>query len=417
MQSSAFSLETISHLLFDPTQVIPQYLQEMRTGCLIIRSGSVSWFAYIDYGQLMYVTHSVEPIDRLDSQLRRLSRRIPALSSEVRTNLRLSLVPNWDLNSPLRPDVKGISLLIQDALLSEAEISALLLEMSREALESLMLSQESIYTFVETQSPFSVGMPIDFGALVLECRQRIAAWQAFGPHLWSPYQRPYLFSQSQSNKLTPERQAQLGKLLKGFSLRHLAILLDQDELKLIKSLYPLIVDKAILLRDPQSPFDELPSFLNLPAPENTSSVNIPGLPSLESGNALDSLPQVNSATQTYRVACIDDSPAMLQTIEQFLGKENLSLFLINESVKALIEVMRIKPDLILLDVGMPKVDGYELCRLLRKHTLFKSTPIIMVTGNTGLIDRARAKLVGATDYMTKPFTQHDLLKMVFRHLS
>jgi two-component system, chemotaxis family, response regulator PixG len=108
---------------------------------------------------------------------------------------------------------------------------------------------------------------------------------------------------------------------------------------------------------------------------------------------------------------------MLQTIERFLGSENLSLFLIQESVKALIEMMRIKPDLILLDVGMPKVDGYELCRLLRKHPMFKSTPIIMVTGNTGLIDRAKAKLAGTTDYMTKPFTQSELSKMVYRHLA
>jgi two-component system, chemotaxis family, response regulator PixG len=62
------------------------------------------------------------------------------------------------------------------------------------------------------------------------------------------------------------------------------------------------------------------------------------------------------------------------------------------------------------------VDGYELCRLLRKHPMFKKTPIIMVTGNTGLIDRARAKIAGTTDYMTKPFTQDQLLKMVFRYL-
>jgi two-component system, chemotaxis family, response regulator PixG len=417
MQPSAFSLETVTHQMIDPTQIIQQYLQDTHTGCLIIEGESVAWFAFINYGQLMYITHSVEPIDRLDNQLRRLSRRIPAVSAEVRTHIRLSLEPTKDLSSPTRPDIKGISLLTQEALLSEKEICALLLEMSRESLESLLLSQEHTYTFVETQSPFYIGKPIDFGALVLECRQRMAAWQSFAPLLWSPYQRPYLFSQSQSNKLTPERQAQLGKLLKGFSFRHLAILLDQDELKLIKNLYPLIVDKAILLRDPQPPYDKLPNFFNLPTLENTSFANTPVSPLLESGSTLDALPQASSETQTYRVACIDDSPAMLQTIEQFLGKENLSLFLINESVKALIEVMRIKPDLILLDVGMPKVDGYELCRLLRKHPLFKSTPIIMVTGNTGLIDRAKAKLVGATDYMTKPFTQQELLKMVFRYLS
>ncbi|NJM77955.1 MAG: hypothetical protein HC852_21995, partial [Acaryochloridaceae cyanobacterium RU_4_10] len=124
----------------------------MHTGCLIIKGESVSWFAFVDFGQLMYITQSVEPIDRLDSQLRRLSRRIPDLTADVRTHIRLSLEPTKDLSSPLRPDIKGISLLIEEAILSEKEICALLLEMSREALESLLLSQEHTYTFVNTQS-------------------------------------------------------------------------------------------------------------------------------------------------------------------------------------------------------------------------------------------------------------------------
>jgi twitching motility two-component system response regulator PilG len=80
-------------------------------------------------------------------------------------------------------------------------------------------------------------------------------------------------------------------------------------------------------------------------------------------------------------------------------------------------MLKIKPDLILLDVTMPKVNGYDLCKLLRNSASFKQTPIIMVTGNTGLIDRAKAKLSGSTDYLTKPFTQDGLLKMIFRYLS
>jgi twitching motility two-component system response regulator PilG len=81
------------------------------------------------------------------------------------------------------------------------------------------------------------------------------------------------------------------------------------------------------------------------------------------------------------------------------------------------QIVRLKPDLILLDVNMAGIDGYELCRLLRNHSFFKNIPIIMVTGNTGIIDRVKARFVGASGYLTKPFTQSDLLKMVFRHLS
>ncbi len=119
---------------------------------------------------------------------------------------------------------------------------------------------------------------------------------------------------------------------------------------------------------------------------------------------------------TYTVACIDDSPTVLNAIQKFLEGQNLSVVAINDPVKALMQIVRSKPDLVLLDITMPNLDGYELCALLRRHPRYKRTPIVMVTGNTGLIDRARAKLVRASGYLTKPFTQTDLLKIVSKHL-
>lgn len=118
----------------------------------------------------------------------------------------------------------------------------------------------------------------------------------------------------------------------------------------------------------------------------------------------------------YTIASVDDSPTVLQAMNSFLNDENLSIVTINDPLKALIQIVRCKPDLVLLDVSMPNLDGYELCSLLRRHSSFKTTPIVMVTGNTGFIDRARAKLVGASGYMTKPFTRSELLKMVFKYL-
>ena len=131
----------------------------------------------------------------------------------------------------------------------------------------------------------------------------------------------------------------------------------------------------------------------------------------KSGQRLDALRRT-----TYTVACIDDSPTVLNAIQKFLEGQNLSVVAINDPVKALMQIVRSKPDLVLLDITMPNLDGYELCALLRRHPRYKRTPIIMVTGNTGLIDRARAKLVRASGYLTKPFTQTELLKMVSRHL-
>jgi two-component system, chemotaxis family, response regulator PixG len=420
MQLSTSELEK-THVSSDAVQAIRQYLQEKYSGCLEISNQTMQWFVYINIGQLVYITHSIDPIDRLDSYLKGLSRRIPSIDSEVRTQIRLSIDPQE--KDSLRPDLQGIALLGLDNLLSAEATATLALELSREALESLLLIQQCTYTFTPTHTTLRFGKPIEFDALLTVCNQRLQAWQGLQPHIFSPYQRPYLFSHSQSaHKIAPETHQRLAKLLKGFSFRHLAILLGQDELKLVKSLYPLVIDKLVLLRDPQSPYSDLPSLLQGSPKEAIQAVETitPKLEeTIHDTNSAHGAEQSseNADKKVYRVACIDDSPAMLQTIERFLGSENLSLFLIQESVKALIEMMRIKPDLILLDVGMPKVDGYELCRLLRKHPLFKSTPIIMVTGNTGIIDRARARLAGTTDYMTKPFTQSELSKMVFRHLT
>lgn len=119
----------------------------------------------------------------------------------------------------------------------------------------------------------------------------------------------------------------------------------------------------------------------------------------------------------YTIACIDDSPTVLQAINSFLDDKIFSVIMIDDPVKALMQVIRNKPDLILLDVTMPSLDGYELCSLLRRHPDFKNTPIIMVTSNTGFIDRAKAKLVRASGYLTKPFNQSDLLKFIFKYLN
>jgi two-component system, chemotaxis family, response regulator PixG len=143
------------------------------------------------------------------------------------------------------------------------------------------------------------------------------------------------------------------------------------------------------------------------------------MPELSQAPAINRVkPTSGPATKTrYTVACIDDSPTILQAISTFLDDANFSVLMINDPIKALMQVVRSKPDMILLDVGMPNLDGYELCSLLRRHPSFKNTPIIMVTGHTGFIDRARAKLVGASGYLTKPFTQSELLKTMFKFLT
>ncbi len=138
---------------------------------------------------------------------------------------------------------------------------------------------------------------------------------------------------------------------------------------------------------------------------------------------VENLPEKNTKlgkreeeTKIYKVMCIDDSPAILRAIRGFLDEQYFDVIEVNDSLKALTQIIHTKPDIILLDISMPNLDGYEFCSLLRKHRNFCKTPVIMVTARTGFIDKARAKMVKASGYLTKPFTQFDLFKIVFQEL-
>ena len=317
------------------------------------------------------------------------------------------------------PDYQAICWLFSQKYLEPAQTASLIEELAKEVLESFLLLEAGTYEFLEqeTLEELPKFCYLELRSLVEYCQKRLRYWQSLGPHICSPYQRPYFFSQAGTQQqLSTEIQQKLAAVLKGYSFRHLAVLMNQDELKLVKSLRPYIESGAIFLREPQPPFSELPRIstatVNAANPVDSSVDAV----SAEPASGAPEAPQTATSQATYTIACVDDSPAMLNEISRFLNDENCTVITISDPVKALMQIVRAKPDLILLDVGMPTIDGYELCRLLRNHSLFKATPIVMVTGHTGIIDRARAKIVGASDYLSKPFTQTGLLKVVFKHL-
>ncbi|MGM3305487.1 response regulator [Anabaena sp. WFMT] len=120
--------------------------------------------------------------------------------------------------------------------------------------------------------------------------------------------------------------------------------------------------------------------------------------------------------KNYTIFCVDDSPVVLNAIRGFLDEQIFSVMGVTDSLKALVEIFRVKPDMILLDATMPNLDGYEICALLRKQASFRNTPVIMVTEKPSLVDRAKAKLVRASGCMTKPVNQGDLLRIIFQHM-
>lgn len=116
------------------------------------------------------------------------------------------------------------------------------------------------------------------------------------------------------------------------------------------------------------------------------------------------------------IACIDDSQAIQRIVKMTLKAGGFDVINITEPAKAISTFVRQKPDLILMDINMPEIDGYKLAYMLRQSALLKDIPIMMLTGRDGVLDRVKAKMVGAVGYVCKPFNPQELIQLVHDNL-
>ena len=110
-----------------------------------------------------------------------------------------------------------------------------------------------------------------------------------------------------------------------------------------------------------------------------------------------------------KILVIDDSKTIRRTAETLLTKEGCQVFTAIDGFDALSKIADHQPDLIFVDIMMPRLDGYETCSLIKHNKTFKETPVIMLSSKDGLFDRARGRIVGSEQYLTKPFTKDELL--------
>jgi twitching motility two-component system response regulator PilG len=110
-----------------------------------------------------------------------------------------------------------------------------------------------------------------------------------------------------------------------------------------------------------------------------------------------------------KILVVDDSKTIRRTAETLLSKEGCQVFTAVDGFDALSKIADHQPDLIFVDIMMPRLDGYETCSLIKHNKTFKATPVIMLSSKDGLFDRARGRIVGSEQYLTKPFTKDELL--------
>jgi twitching motility two-component system response regulator PilG len=125
----------------------------------------------------------------------------------------------------------------------------------------------------------------------------------------------------------------------------------------------------------------------------------------------------SSHLKGLKVLVIDDSKTIRKTAETLLAKEGCEVYTAVDGFDALAKVADYTPDIVFVDIMMPRLDGYQTCSLIKHNKLFKSIPVIMLSSKDGLFDRARGRIVGSEYYLTKPFTKDELLSAIETHVA
>jgi len=116
------------------------------------------------------------------------------------------------------------------------------------------------------------------------------------------------------------------------------------------------------------------------------------------------------------VLVVDDSPTVRKIVQMTLQREHIRVITAGDGLSALTSVADEMPAVILLDIQLPRMDGYHICQIIRKNLQFRQIPIIMLSGKDGLFDKMRGRLAGSTEYLTKPFDSAELVRTVKKHL-
>jgi twitching motility two-component system response regulator PilG len=123
-----------------------------------------------------------------------------------------------------------------------------------------------------------------------------------------------------------------------------------------------------------------------------------------------------SMNLNVKVMVIDDSKTIRRSAETLLKKAGCEVITAIDGFEALAKIAEHKPDIIFVDIMMPRLDGYQTCALIKNNQAFKATPVIMLSSKDSIFDRARGQIVGSEKYLTKPFSKEDLINAITAHV-
>lgn len=371
--------------------------QEQFSGNLLVKNTSSertpaqeTWNFCLFLGRILYATGGSHPVRRWQ---RNLLVQCPQLDIGQLKQLLVNVSNPATLSAVTSWEYQLLHLGVERQQLSREQVAKTIAGIVCEVLFDI--SQVTQVSFQIKPEHISVPLQLallDPGLVLAEVQQQKQLWQKANASDRNANLAPTITHKEQLQQQVSAPVFQnLVKLLDGHrTLRELGVVMKRDAAQVTSSLLPFLKSGIVELI-------ELPDF---PAP------TIPSAPK----------PAVAS-THAPLIACVDDSPLVCQSMEKILTTGGYRFLGVQDSLRAIATLLSRKPDLIFLDLIMPNTNGYEICTQLRKVSAFRDTPIVILTGNDGIIDRVRAKIVGASGFLSKPANAETVLETTRQHLS
>lgn len=366
---------------------LQQIIQTQTNGQIEIKAeDGQEWLLDFRVGRLGWATGGEHRFRRWQRLLRQFCPSIPPNNIQLREK---DIFPHWEY--------LALNVMLKRQQISRELAGSLVATNIREVLFDVLLSASKVRSIRHTtdrqarlEELVAIISPPE---IFQETLQVLQVWLKLGLATTSPNLAPIVTNAEALVQVTsPKTYQTLTSLLKGqLSLRDLSVIMRHELGALAQSLLNYWKRDLITLK----------AIPDLPSPFYAPTSSVPS----------------KAATNLPLVVCIDDSPQICYILEETLRGSGYRCLSVQDSVQALPTLIKQKPELIFLDLVMPVANGYEICSQIRRMGAFRNVPIIILTGNDGVVDRVRAKAVGATDFLVKPVEPEKVLNMTRRYLS
>jgi chemotaxis family two-component system response regulator PixG len=370
------------------TQLI-YFKQKQFTGHINIQgNGKTVWKIYLCLGRLVWADGGVHPHRSWKRLIDKYCPRVDWYVSEIDFSSHLDCGDYHVLKVLLERKLISREQAIELVKTRGTEILFDLLQL--EAQQQLRISSEiaSTSSFLTSGLQMSISL-VNIEQVLHDAKQAWSIWQQKSLEKWSPNLAPVMRKKERlKEEVSGIVYQNFLRLLDGQrTLRDLSSSMGKDVRKLTSSLMPYVQQELL----------DIVEVEDIAIPQYSQQLSL----NEDAGDLSKPL-----------IACIDDSPQICKIMEQIITQCGYRCISIQESLQALPFLIKANPDFIFLDIGMPIVNGYEICTQVRRVTKLKNIPIVFLTGNDGIIDRVRAKVSGANAFMPKPIEVDKIINII-----